>query len=135
MYKQTELNQLSDESLKSAAEENRKSESPTVTNEEMEGTPFRLIGAPGKYFAVVGHNKITEDCPTQSHVYEWIDNNHWKVVTTLIQAVVNQMSLEAQKQMTEQFNQIIEEKRKEEEGLPSFLNHENIIDNKKSNKQ
>lgn len=112
MLKQTETNPLNEESLKSAAEKNRKSESPSVTNEEIEGTPFRLIGAGTKYFAVLGKYRITEDFETEDEVKVWIDFNQYRVITSMITAIVNEMAGEAQKQMTEQFNQIIEEQSK-----------------------
>lgn len=111
MYKQPETNPLSDESLKSAAQDNRKSESPSVTNEEIPNTPFRLIGAGEKYFATLGKYRITEDHTTPENVIDWIDGNQYRVITAMITAVVNEMAGEAQKQMVTQFEKIIEEQK------------------------
>lgn len=60
-----------------------------VTNEEIEGTPFRLVGNKEKgYFIAFGKYKLTETEETKTAATNKLTTNQWDVLTALITSCI-----------------------------------------------
>lgn len=87
--------------IQSGGEEAIKSDSSErFTNEEIENTPFRLVGNKTQgYAATMGNYKITPQFKTMREVAIYLDNNHFNVIANMIvtlPAIMKQHATELQ---------------------------------------
>lgn len=62
-------------------------------NEEIEGTPFRLITTENGSFAVMGKQRITETMETKEEVLGELSlNTPWRAIVNTIAAVVEEIN-------------------------------------------
>ena len=60
---------------------------------EIAGTPFKAVKDGGGWFAALGMNKLTEEFETTEQLLEWMDNNLWTLMVTVITMVVQTIDL------------------------------------------
>lgn len=72
---------------------NNKLNSPETDEMQIEGSPFKLVKENGKWFAAWGHGKMTEDFETPNDVLEWIENNYWNFLITVITMAMDSRDL------------------------------------------
>jgi len=90
--------ELSDAELLEKAASN-KSSSPETEELQIEGTPFKAIKENGKWFAAWGQGKMTEDFETPAELLEWIENNFWSFMITVITMAMDSRDLYKMAQM------------------------------------
>lgn len=69
--------------------DNKPNSSKLIEREQIEGTPFTLIKQDEKYFLTLGNYMVTPKCNTQTEAFEYIGENQWNIVTTLIDIMIN----------------------------------------------
>ena len=92
MKNATTMSGVSDaELLEKAA--NNKLNSPETDEMQIEGSPFKLIKENGKWFAAWGQGKMTQDFEAPSDVLEWIENNYWNFMITVLTMAMDSRDL------------------------------------------
>lgn len=68
-----------------AEETPKENSSKLIEREDIPETPFVLISIEqGKYFAVLGMKQITPNFKTKGEVLQYIEQNMWNIVLTMI---------------------------------------------------
>lgn len=71
----------------------KEASSEPMTNEEVKGTPFRIVGNHDKgYFVALGYHRLTETSQNKATLYEQISHYDWHFMTNVIAAIHSQMS-------------------------------------------
>ena len=66
---------------------NSKLSSPETELLPIPGSPFQAVKENGKWFAVWGKGKMTEDFDSVEELLEWIENNFWNFMITVFTMV------------------------------------------------
>lgn len=83
----------SDTELLNAAANNKSNSQPENEEWQIEGSPFRIVREDGKCFAAWGNGKMTQDFDTPEEVNEWIDNNYWNFLITVLTMTMDSRDL------------------------------------------
>ena len=93
----------------SMLEKNKKLNSQPETEEmRIEGSPFRLVKENEKWFAAWGQGKMTMDFNTHEEVLEWIENNYWNFLITVLTMAMDSRDLYRISQIQKQTKQQME---------------------------
>lgn len=86
--KENKLNSSTNEKVKMVEEDGSITEE-LVEKENIDGTPFAVIGSKEKgYFLILGRRRITEVMKTKEEVLKYIDEQSWYLTTQLIIAII-----------------------------------------------
>lgn len=117
---------LSDAELLEKAAKN-KLNSPETEEWQIDGSPFKIVreksnrlGEDVVCFAVWGNGKMTQDFKTPEEVTEWIENNYWNFLITVITMAMDSRDLYKIDQMMKHAKQTQETK----EGRKPILHEE-----------
>lgn len=72
---------------------NNKLNSPETEEYQISGSPFRSVKENGKWFAAWGQGKMTQDFDTVEELLEWIENNYWNFLITVITMAMDSRDL------------------------------------------
>jgi len=67
--------------------------SPETEEWQIQGSPFKIVQEDGKCFAVWGSGKMTQDFDTPDEVTEWIENNYWNFLITVLTMAMDSRDL------------------------------------------
>ena len=110
-------------------EKARNSTSSLMEEHEIAGTPFKAVKDGGGWFAALGMNKLTEEFETTEQLLEWMDNNLWTLMVTVITMVIQTIDLHKIKMAKEAHEARLEnaQKRGKEAGkVPELENETNV---------
>lgn len=79
------------------------SESSLMERHPIVGTPFEVIKEGGKWFGIMGYNKLTEDMNEMQDVLTWMEENHWELLVRVITMVVQTIDLHKMKMAKEAY--------------------------------
>jgi hypothetical protein len=89
----------SDTELLEKAASNKLS-SPETEEWQIEGSPFKIVAEESDpatedkvYFATWGRGKMTENFETKEEVLEWIENNYWNFLITVLTMAMDSRDL------------------------------------------
>lgn len=88
------------------AANNKLNSQPETEEMQIQGSPFKLVkaetnrlGEGAKWFAAWGKGKMTEDFDTPEEVLEWIENNYWTFLITVLTMAMDSRDLYKIEQM------------------------------------
>lgn len=104
------MERISEISQSNTLESVKETDSSNFTNEELEGTPFRIIGNGKKWKAVLGDYQVTEEFESKTALIKYIKSKSWMMLTTVISIIIEQINQlkEQQKEVEKQIDKLIE---------------------------
>lgn len=90
----------SDAELLEKAANNKSNSQPEMEELQIQGSPFKLVkdktdlpGEPKKWFAAWGKGRMTDYWDTPEEVLEWIENNYWNFLITVLTMAMDSRDL------------------------------------------
>ena len=83
---------LSDAELLEKAGNNRL-DSPQTEEYQIEGSPFKAVRENDKWFAAWGSGKMTQDFDSEKELLQWIENNYWNFLITVLTMTMDSRDL------------------------------------------
>lgn len=63
--------------------------SKIVTNDAIEGTPFRIVGTEQGWFIGIGNHRLTEILPEREDAEILVSTKDWNLLTALVMAIMD----------------------------------------------
>jgi len=90
----------SDTELLEKAANNKLNSQPETEEWQISGSPFKItregsnqLNGKSKFFATWGNGKMTQDFGTMEEVLEWIENNYWNFLITVLTMAMDSRDL------------------------------------------